>query len=279
MRGQRLRIRYLVAGELAGPDATGYLVAGGGGISDATRTRLVPYGHREDIEFTLGVRGPGTLGAIPMWLIEGGPFPIIVDTAFSNVDDVLHVLSAHGFPIYARRDPVMEPEHVLASVGLDFADVPLVINTHLHFDHYGNNDKFPNARYLVQRDELAWAISPPPYAAFYYPEFADHLLAGRERIWAIDGRYKVCDGVEVVKLGGHSPGSQVVMVQTEIGRCCITGDIMYDYVNAEEMWPVGSYYRLDELEWAYTWIAANSDVILPQHDWKLLTYYPDGVIG
>ena len=35
-----------------------------------------------------------------------------------------------------------------------------VVLTHLHWDHVGNRDLFPDATVLVQEDELRYAISP-----------------------------------------------------------------------------------------------------------------------
>ena len=45
------------------------------------------------------------------------------------------------------------PEETLAKVGASTKEVDLVLLTHLHFDHAGNLDAFPNARFMVQRRE------------------------------------------------------------------------------------------------------------------------------
>jgi glyoxylase-like metal-dependent hydrolase (beta-lactamase superfamily II) len=47
-----------------------------------------------------------------------------------------------------------------------------VINTCCHFDHIGNNTKFPNARFIVQKLELPLGIHPLPWALYYSPPVA-----------------------------------------------------------------------------------------------------------
>ena len=41
----------------------------------------------------------------------------------------------------------------LAGIDMNPADIDLVINTHLHFDHCGQNSVFPHAPFYVQRTE------------------------------------------------------------------------------------------------------------------------------
>ena len=50
----------------------------------------------------------------------------------------------------------------LAGLGMSPADIGLVINTHLHFDHCGQNAVFPHAPVYVQRAELARAQREEP---------------------------------------------------------------------------------------------------------------------
>ena len=106
--------------------------------------------------------------------------------------------------------------------------------------------KFPNARFIVQRDELSWALHPPAYVQFYYGEYGYNLLELGDRLEAIDGDLRVTDGVSLKKLGGHTPGSQAILVDTDAGRVCLSGDLFYFYLNWELNWPVGSFFDLDE---------------------------------
>jgi glyoxylase-like metal-dependent hydrolase (beta-lactamase superfamily II) len=50
----------------------------------------------------------------------------------------------------------------MAEYGVSPGEVDYVILTHLHWDHADNNEMFPNAEFLVQKDELEHAQDPIP---------------------------------------------------------------------------------------------------------------------
>src|SRR5262249_7268784 len=69
---------------------------------------------------------------------------ILVDTGFKD-----------GVSMTGRSFENIEmPDATLAKVGLKREDVDIVLLTHLHFDHAGNFDAFPNAEIFVQRREF-----------------------------------------------------------------------------------------------------------------------------
>ena len=81
-----------------------------------------------------------------MYLVETGDACVLVDTGMHpvHVDDPRHTFG--GSPLDDAILPVMRPEdrleHRLAGAGLALADITHVVNTHLHFDHCGQNDRF-----------------------------------------------------------------------------------------------------------------------------------------
>src|SRR5689334_5279980 len=71
------------------------------------------------------------------------PRTIVVDTGFKG-----------GQSMTGRKFENIEmPAAILAKVGRRPEDVDTVVLTHMHFDHAGNFDAFPNARIVVQRME------------------------------------------------------------------------------------------------------------------------------
>lgn len=90
------------------------------------------------------------------WLITGGDFPIVIDTGPSDEEWARQY--HHGLD----RPAELTIEAQLHKHGLKPADVPLVVNTHLHWDHCFQNEAFGNARFLVQKKELHAAIAPLP---------------------------------------------------------------------------------------------------------------------
>ncbi|MFB6842198.1 N-acyl homoserine lactonase family protein [Streptomyces sp. NPDC056361] len=82
-------------------------------------------------------------------------------------------------------------------------DVDLVVNCHLHFDHIGGNQRFPETPVLVQRKELA-AARAGGYTV-------DSLLDG-VRYEELDGEHEIAPGVVVVPTPGHTEGHQSLVV-------------------------------------------------------------------
>ena len=72
----------------------------------------------------------------------------------------------------------------LAGLGLVPGDIDLVINTHLHFDHCGQNAVFKHAAFYVQRAELdrCRRESPAGYDWFDFHNAGFELLDGDAEI-------------------------------------------------------------------------------------------------
>ena len=64
-------------------------------------------------------------------------------------------------------------EDTLSTAGLKPEVIDLVIQTHLQWDHVGNNFKCKKAKVLVQEDELNFALTSHPVLA---PTYARYLL-------------------------------------------------------------------------------------------------------
>jgi len=269
-----LRVHFLPLGDEAGPAPAPYALFGVDLEHDVSRR---PSGWEDELRFDgkvmAGLRSPLT-----MWLIEGGDLNIVVDTGCSHGrPDTDAALERNA--IWTEHRPEWTVEAQLKTVGLTPADVDVVVNTCCHFDHIGNNTEFPRATFFVQRSEFYLGIRPPPWAPYYYPEFSYNLLDIRDRLELPDGDVSITDAVTVHRLGGHSPGTQVVMVQTDAGRVCLPGDLVPFYKNLELSWPSGIFFNLEEVMAAFKWMTTNADIVLPHHDWGFLDRYPSGVVG
>ncbi len=109
----------------------------------------------------------------------------------------------------------------LADLDMSPADIGLVINTHLHFDHCGQNAVFRQAACYVQRAELhrAERESPDLYAWFDFMNARFELL---------DGDADVLPGLSVIATPGHTAGHQSVLVQSADGAAdLLIGDAAY----------------------------------------------------
>jgi glyoxylase-like metal-dependent hydrolase (beta-lactamase superfamily II) len=274
-----MKVHLLVTGDEAGPAPASYALHG---VDLGAQPELRPYGWEEELDFGGQIK-PGLRSPTAMWLITDGPLKIVVDTGADTSEtkrlDARDVLKARDFDLWTDHRPEWTAEAQLARFGLQPSDIDVVINTHFHFDHIGNNTRFTNATFIAQRSELSYLIHPPQWAQFYYPEFAFNVLEVRDRLDLIEGSMKVADGVSVVPLGGHTVGSQVVLVETDRGRVCIAGDIVPFYKNLELNWPTGSALDVPAVVRAHAWMVEHADVVLPQHDWKFFDLYPEGCVG
>jgi N-acyl homoserine lactone hydrolase len=109
----------------------------------------------------------------------------------------------------------------LAELDMTPGDIDLVINTHLHFDHCGQNAVFPHAACYLQRAELACTEreSPELYGWFGFMNARFELL---------DGDAEVLPGLTVIATPGHTDGHQCVVVQSADGSSdLLIGDAAY----------------------------------------------------
>jgi glyoxylase-like metal-dependent hydrolase (beta-lactamase superfamily II) len=109
----------------------------------------------------------------------------------------------------------------LADLDMTPGDIDLVINTHLHFDHCGQNAVFPHAACYVQRVELDRAKRESPQLYDWF----DFMNA---RFELLDGDAEVLPGLSVIATPGHTAGHQCVVARTGDGNTDVMiGDAAY----------------------------------------------------
>jgi glyoxylase-like metal-dependent hydrolase (beta-lactamase superfamily II) len=109
---------------------------------------------------------------------------------------------------------------VMATAGIDPAEVTAVANCHLHFDHAGQNARFPGVPIYVQPAELAAARQPD----YTLPEAYDFAGA---RFEPVAGDHEVAPGIRIVASPGHSPGHQSLLVDSPEGPLLLAGQAVY----------------------------------------------------
>lgn len=113
----------------------------------------------------------------------------------------------------------------LAAAGCSPADIDTVILTHLHFDHCGDADLFPHARFFVQKTEWEFAHDPTPAQQnIYVPSLLDQV-GRRHPVFTEDGD-SPAPGITLLNVPGHTPGSQAVSVCTAGGLYVVAGDLI-----------------------------------------------------
>ncbi|HEX5595278.1 MAG TPA: MBL fold metallo-hydrolase [Micromonosporaceae bacterium] len=133
---------------------------------------------------------------------------------------------------------------VLAAASIDVNDVDTVVLTHLHEDHLGwsvdpdGRPMFPNARYVVQQQEVAALVSVGDQALLQY---VIEPLRHTGQLQEVEGRVRLVDAgssteggpasglggaITLIPTPGHTPGHQSVLVAGDLGRIMITGDVL-----------------------------------------------------
>ena len=99
----------------------------------------------------------------------------------------------------------------LAELDMSPADIDLVINTHLHFDHCSQNAVFRHAPFYVQRAELDRMHREAG-------SFMTGSASLDARFELLDGDTEVLPGLEVIATPGHTVGHQCVVARTAADR-------------------------------------------------------------
>jgi glyoxylase-like metal-dependent hydrolase (beta-lactamase superfamily II) len=114
-----------------------------------------------------------------------------------------------------------DPAEALRAVGEDPASIDFVVVTHLHYDHAGGmvdadaRPQFPNARYVVQRDEAEAAHGDElRVQGIMETEQLDAVRAAGQ-LAEVNGEVELMPGVAVLRTGGHTRGSQAVLMGVE----------------------------------------------------------------
>ncbi len=213
-----------------------------------------------------------------IWVIRGQGEIVVVDAG-------MRVALADERKVHNYVDPVQ----VLKRLGVRESDVKKVILTHLHYDHAGGIDRFadafPDATFFVQEEEFDFWLHNPiakrgPFARVS-DETANLALAklnDRGRVRQVREDTDIMAGIRLLLAPGHTPGLQVVAVNTALGTAIVGSDCAPLSRNYKEDNP--SAFITDMVSWLESYDkvrnqASSVDLIFPGHDAQLLTKYPE----
>lgn len=140
------------------------------------------------------------------------------------------------------RDRVSELRSALSRSGVRPEEVRHVVNTHLHMDHCGCNDVFPDAVFH------AHALEDPPI--------------GYRRV---NGEEVLTDGVRLAPTPGHTRGSVSLYVESD-RRYAICGDALPTKGNYESHAPPAVHFDRALALRSMDAILGWADVVVPGHD-------------
>jgi glyoxylase-like metal-dependent hydrolase (beta-lactamase superfamily II) len=236
----------------------------------------IRYGHLERTATHNFLGGDSHDGPMPLdyyvWAIVGDNGVFVLDTGFDAETGV------------ARGRTLVRPvEEGLAAVGIDAASVQDIIVSHMHYDHSGNHDLFPRARYHLQVEEMSFCTGPAmchavmraPFEARDVQAMVGKLFAGRVVFHPRNS--KLAPGISLHRVGGHTRGLQVVRVRTRRGWVVLASDAAHFYANWKQRRPFPIVDNVSAYLDAYGIIerlASSPAHVIPGHDPLVLMQYP-----
>jgi glyoxylase-like metal-dependent hydrolase (beta-lactamase superfamily II) len=207
-----------------------------------------------------------------VWAIIGGGRAFVVDTGFD------------AKAAAARSRSVNRPVDAgLKAIGVDTGTVKDVVITHMHWDHAGNHEMFPNATYHIQDAEMAYctgrcmchSVLRMPFEAADVQAMVGRVFAGRAHFHA--GVSELAPGLSLHLIGGHSKGLQCLRVHTRRGWVVLASDVAHYYAHLTERRVFPVTYNVGETLEGYRIVHELADSpahIVPGHDPLVHDRYP-----
>lgn len=187
----------------------------------------------------------GIVGFCTVLLLEGEQRTIV---------DVGHV---------GRRNVLVA---ALEQRGLTPDDIDNVVLSHAHWDHAQNLDIFRDAKILMHPDERLYA-QQPHRNDWATPAWTGAMVENEhDRIVEVDEGFEIESGVTVAHTPGHSVGSISLYVETDLGVCAVSGDVLhYSLAALSQRNPVVFWSDQQATE-SIKRLVDEADVIYPGHD-------------
>lgn len=162
-------------------------------------------------------RPAATLGrSVPVYgfVIDHPDGVILVDTGVGFDHPVIENL-------YQPR--CRELGELLEAVGIDRLDVVAVVNSHLHFDHCGQNPSLfdSSTRFFAQHAELDVVANDPTYT------IASWAIAPSRQQRTVHGDEEIAEGITLLATPGHTHGHQSVLIEAANRRVVIGAQVVW----------------------------------------------------
>jgi glyoxylase-like metal-dependent hydrolase (beta-lactamase superfamily II) len=207
-----------------------------------------------------------------VWAIVGSERSFLVDLGFSQETARRR-----------NRDWLRCPIESLRLVGVDPAQISDAVITHLHYDHAGNFNRLPNARFHIQEPEIHFVAGRQMRNAYFklpyeVEDIVDVVrLNFADRVSFHNGRADIAAGLSVEPMPGHTCGLQVVRVHTQRGWIVLVSDASHYYENIRNRRPFALALDVGQMLDSFDRImalAGGLDRVIPGHDPLVMRVYP-----
>lgn len=236
----------------------------------------IKYGDRVGTRGQIFVHGDPHDAPLAMdyfvWAIRNDERTVVVDVGYGQAEG-----ERRG------RSFLRCPTEGLALLDIDAAAVEDVIITHMHYDHAGNLEKFPKARFHIQDDELSFVTGRAmTHKALRHSFVLSDVLemvtmVYGDRVVFHDGDEEFAPGIELHHMPGHTRGMQSVRVHTARGWVMLASDAAHYYEGVEDELPFATHEDMYKMLQSYRRLKAlapSPQHIVPGHDPLVLERYP-----
>lgn len=178
-----------------------------------------------------------------LYVIETGNRRVLIDAGCDTLP---------GF----QMEELVSPAKALKEYGIDPKSITDVIITHAHHDHIDGLRHFAHADVYIQAEEYSKGMK-------YIPE--------NTRVHTFEQDCVVADCIRVKRVGGHSIGSSIALVQWEDVQYVFGGDECYLPVCLEKGISTGASHDPQASRWFVAHFADTRYRVLLSHDPKIKT--------
>lgn len=178
-------------------------------------------------KFNLGFLSKGKEYPVYIYLITINGKKILFDTGLSENTQLSDLLK--GF-IEFRLNSECNLENQLSKLNINCSDIDIVINSHLHLDHSGNNHLFKNKKILIQSKEIELVNKPKKHPSFLQgiDENDYHIINGQHSILGDDN-------LRLIPVEIHTKGHQILVIKNSGKMLVFSGDSCYIDEETQEL--------------------------------------------
>ncbi len=235
----------------------------------------IKYGDRVGTRGKIFVHGDPHDAPLPMdyyvWVIRNADRTVVLDIGFNKAEGEARGRTVHRCPTEGMK-----------LIDVDANAVEDVIISHMHYDHVGNLDLFPKAKFHIQDEEMAYvtgrAMTHKPLRHSYVLNEVKQMVAAiyGDRVVFHDGDEEVFPGISVHHIPGHTRGMQSVRVHTKRGWVVLAADAAHYYESITDGSPFLTHENMFQMLEGFRRLrklAPSDDHIVPGHDPDVVNRY------
>jgi glyoxylase-like metal-dependent hydrolase (beta-lactamase superfamily II) len=237
-----------------------------GTLPNVKITTLMPLATDKDTRLDIGV---------VIWLIRGGGKTILFDTGYHR--------QSPGFQPPWNTTDYVRPDEAVKLAGVQPNDITDIVISHVHWDHMGSLDLFPNATVWIQKEEYNYYTSTSWTGGKGGGQKEDMLLLVQrmfdKKVKLVDGDDReIFPGIRAFTGARHTYASQYLLVQGH-PTYVLASDNCYLYRNMEEKSPIATFDRTDYASNVAALdrmikMAGDMDHVVPGHDLLQFKKFP-----